>query len=399
MASLPSDVAVRVERVHKDFFLPHTSEDSIKRKIINVFDRKGKGVETLHALRGISFDIKKGEFFGILGRNGSGKSTLLKIISDIYRPTKGFAEHQGLLIAFIELGVGFNPELTGHDNIYLNGALLGFSRAEIDRMYDEIVAFSELEKFMDLKLKNYSSGMKVRLGFAVAIQAKADILVLDEVLAVGDAAFQRKCFDYFDQIKKDGTTVVFVSHSMDAVRRYCDRAVLIENGVITASGTANEVADEYNKLFVKRTMPGRKGLEQRWGEGGAEFGEVRTGKDVYTREDETITIRTSVKITSSQPLDLRCGILVQDAKKTNLAGTNSQILQQRLDGLRPSEELQLEWTIANVFKDGKYSVTLAAESPNNAIYDWWDEAASFEVNSEVYTPYVVQPEIRLKAGR
>lgn len=249
MSKLPKDVAIRVKDVHKDFHLPHHRDDSIKHRIITAFEKKDTSIDTHHVLQGVSFDIKKGEFFGILGRNGSGKSTLLKIISEIYQPTKGMVAHQGKLVAFIELGVGFNPQLTGRDNVYLNAALLGFSRKEIDAMYDDIVSFAELEEFMDQKLNNYSSGMKVRLAFSVAIRANADILILDEVLAVGDAAFQRKCYDYFKSLKLQHKTVVLVSHNMGAIREYCDRAVLVEDGVIVHEGTADEIADEYTKLF------------------------------------------------------------------------------------------------------------------------------------------------------
>jgi len=177
-----SDIVLSVKDVTKDFYLPHEKQNSIKSAVVNLFKPRNKEADTQHALRGISFDIKEGEFFGILGRNGSGKSTTLKMISEIYQPTTGTVTHKGKLVPFIELGVGFNPELTGRENVYLNGALLGFSEKEIDARYDEIVAFAELENFMDQKLKNYSSGMQVRLAFAVATHAEADILVVDEVL-------------------------------------------------------------------------------------------------------------------------------------------------------------------------------------------------------------------------
>ena len=197
-------------------------------------------------LRDINFEVHQGDFFGIVGRNGSGKSTLLKLISGIYVPDSGNIQVKGKLVPFIELGVGFNPELTGRENVYLNGALLGFTRDEIDAMYDDIVEFAELEEFMDQKLKNYSSGMQVRLAFSVAIQAKGDVLVLDEVLAVGDEAFQRKCDDFFAHVKHDPTkTVILVTHDMAAVKKYCNKAILIKDGVIIASGNKDDVADRY----------------------------------------------------------------------------------------------------------------------------------------------------------
>jgi ABC-2 type transport system ATP-binding protein len=197
--SKPSDIALKVEHVSKSFRLPTEQSSGIKQAFIN-YMRGVRGYTEQHVLNDISFEVRKGDFFGIVGRNGSGKSTLLKIISEIYTPEKGKVTVNGSLVPFIELGVGFNPELTGRENVYLNGAMLGFSKSEIDSMYDEIVEFAELHEFMDQKLKNYSSGMQVRLAFSVAIKAQGDILVLDEVLAVGDVAFQQKCFDYFGQL-------------------------------------------------------------------------------------------------------------------------------------------------------------------------------------------------------
>ena len=211
-----------------------------------MFQHKDKDVDVQHALRGVTFDIKKGDFFGIVGRNGSGKSTLLKIIAEIYKPTKGNVTTHGKLVPFIELGVGFNPELTGKENIYLNGALLGFSKKEMDAKYKEIVRFAELEDFMDQKLKNYSSGMQVRLAFSVAIQADADILLLDEVLAVGDEAFQRKCNDYFKQLKDSKKTVVLVTHSMENVRKFCNKAMMVQDGKVKILGSPDDVANEYS---------------------------------------------------------------------------------------------------------------------------------------------------------
>lgn len=250
---MDDDIAIKVESVSKSFKLPHEkSSKSLKSSLIN-FRKKQKGYETQHVLKDLSFEIKKGEFFGIVGRNGSGKSTLLKIISQIYTPDKGSVEVNGKLTPFIELGVGFNPELSGRDNVYLNGALLGFSRKEMETMYDDIVKFAELERFMDQKLKNYSSGMQVRLAFSIAIQANTDILVLDEVLAVGDEAFQRKCFQYFAKLKKNNKTVILVTHDMDAVQRFCTRALMIEDGRIVRMGDTGKVSQSYRELFIDKS--------------------------------------------------------------------------------------------------------------------------------------------------
>ncbi len=195
-----NNIAVKVEHVSKSFKLPTESSQSLRTTLVNLF--KGiKGYVEYNVLQDISFEVEKGTF-GIVGRNGSGKSTLLKILSQIYVPERGTVAVDGKLVSFIELGVGFNPELTGKENVYLNGAMLGFTAEEIDAMYDDIVEFAELSEFMNQKLKNYSSGMQVRLAFSVAIKAQGDILILDEVLAVGDEAFQRKCNDYFLERKK-----------------------------------------------------------------------------------------------------------------------------------------------------------------------------------------------------
>lgn len=241
------DVAIRVKNLHKSFKLPTERAWGLKQAIFNRL-RGIKGYKKQQVLRGIDFEVRKGEFLGIIGRNGSGKSTLLKVLSGIYVPDKGDVEVYGTLVPFIELGVGFNPELTGRENVYLNGALLGFSNAQVDEMYDEIVEFAELKDFMDQKLKNYSSGMQVRLAFSIAIRARGDILVLDEVLAVGDAAFQKKCNDYFASLHGN-QTVILVTHSMENVTKFCDRAIMIEEGKIACEGKPEKVAKAYLNLW------------------------------------------------------------------------------------------------------------------------------------------------------
>ncbi|MBR6532339.1 ABC transporter ATP-binding protein [Candidatus Saccharibacteria bacterium] len=244
-----SDVAISVSGLYKSFKLPTEKAFGLKQAILNRL-RGVKGYSEQQVLKNLNFQIKKGEFVGIVGRNGSGKSTLLKTLAGIYYPEKGEITIDGTLVPFIELGVGFNPELTGRENVYLNGALLGFSNAEMDEMYDDIWEFAELKEFQNQKLKNYSSGMQVRLAFSIAIRAKGDILLLDEVLAVGDAAFQQKCNDYFNSLHGN-QTVILVTHSMDNVRKFCDRGILIENGKITLDGDAKVVAKAYENLFKK----------------------------------------------------------------------------------------------------------------------------------------------------
>lgn len=260
MADTKKQVVVKVNNLTKTFRIPLESSSGIKQKLVNTLKGK-KGYREFTPLKNLSLEIEEGDFFGIVGRNGSGKSTLLKSIANIYTPTKGSVHVAGTLVPFIELGVGFNPELTGRENLFLNGALLGFSHKEMEAMYDDIVEFAEISDFMDEKLKNYSSGMQVRLAFSIAIRANADILLLDEVLAVGDEAFQRKCFNYFMHLKKMKKTVILVTHSMDSVQQFCNKAIMIEKGKIIAKGNPAKVAQKYRELFMPKSVKEIEDLE------------------------------------------------------------------------------------------------------------------------------------------
>ena len=271
---------ISVNNVSKSFILPNEQSSGIKQHLVNAIKGK-KGFQIQHTLKDVSFEIKKGEFFGIVGRNGSGKSTLLKLLADIYTPDKGNVQVKGTLTPFIELGVGFNPELTGRENVFMNGALLGFDRNEMKLMYHDIVKFAELDMFMDQKLKNYSSGMQVRLAFSIAIRAKTDILLIDEVLAVGDAAFQAKCFDYFYELKKSDTTVVFVSHDQGSLERFCDRGVLIDDGEITVQGNIKKVLKEYSKIVLSELADASES-EPEVDEIKSEFAQIKNVK-AYTK--------------------------------------------------------------------------------------------------------------------
>jgi ABC-type polysaccharide/polyol phosphate transport system ATPase subunit len=237
--------AVDVEGVSKSFLLPHQERTMFKEYFLHPFTRMT--YERNVALDGVSFHVEPGEFFGIVGPNGSGKSTLLKILANIYHADTGTVRIRGRLSPFIELGVGFNFELNARDNILVNATLLGLTRREIADRFDHILEFAELERFVDQKLKNFSSGMLLRLAYSIAIQVPFDILLLDEVLAVGDQAFQEKCFATFERFQLEGKTVVFVSHDLGTVRKYCSRALCLRNGVVVASGTADEVVDAYEE--------------------------------------------------------------------------------------------------------------------------------------------------------
>ena len=239
-----NDIAISVKNVSKTFRIPHEKVSSLRGAAISAFKRN-KGYEEFKALDDVSFEVKKGEFFGIIGRNGSGKSTLLKILAGIYQTDKGSVKIDGRISPFLELGIGFNPELSGRDNVYLNATVLGLTKKEIDAKFDSIVAFSELERFIDQKLKNYSSGMQVRLAFSVSIHANREILLMDEVLAVGDSNFQSKCLSEFNKYKEMGKTVILVTHDIATVQRYCDRAMLVRNGKIVKIGNAEDVGSDY----------------------------------------------------------------------------------------------------------------------------------------------------------
>jgi len=239
----PSVAAIDVDRVSKIFRLPHERRTTLKEYFLHPFRHDGH--EEQRALQDVTFRVEPGEFFGIIGPNGSGKSTLLKIIAGIYRQDTGTVKVNGLLSPFIELGVGFNPELTARDNIRINGTLLGLTRRELGARFDDIVAFSELERFIDQKLKNFSSGMYLRLAYAIAVQVDFDILLLDEVLAVGDAAFQEKCFASFDRFRALGRTIVLVTHDLGVVQRFADRAVLLIGGEMHALGAPDDVTEKY----------------------------------------------------------------------------------------------------------------------------------------------------------
>jgi len=385
---MPDDIAIKVSGVSKNFVLPHERVSSIKGAFTNLYKKKDRTTETQHALRDIDFEVKKGEFFGIVGRNGSGKSTLLKILAGIYQPTLGQIRTQGKLVPFIELGVGFNPELTGRENVYLNGAMLGFSEKEVDAMYDDIVEFAELERFMDQKLKNYSSGMQVRLAFSLATRSEADILLVDEVLAVGDADFQRKCFSYFKKLKADKKTVIFVTHDMNAVREYCDRAMLIDKSEVQKMGSAQDIAREYALLFMdKASDHAKKGDGKRWGNGDAKVEKVtvKVGKEIGVDLDIAI----------ERPVGrLIYGLHIMSEDSVEVTAMNNRMIQAPdVADLKAGDKLTVHWKVLNVFNDGNYTVMVTLIDDLANTLDWFVRAGSFQVRRTDRSTTAILPPI------
>jgi ABC-2 type transport system ATP-binding protein len=386
-----NEEVISVEKVSKFFKLPHQKAESVKNIFTNIFSVGNNSFETQHALNDVTFGVKKGEFFGIVGRNGSGKSTLLKILAGIYQPNSGKVTVKGRLVPFIELGVGFNGELTGRENVYLNGAMLGFSEKEIDAKYQAIVEFAEIERFMDQKLKNYSSGMQVRLAFSVAtVLAESDVLLIDEVLAVGDADFQRKCFRYFKQLKKTNKTVVFVTHDMNAIREYCDRAILIEKQEIIARGNPEVIAKKYERLLQPKSD------RQDVAKNGKKWGDnkiIIKKPKIKEINDDYIIINYQL-IANDDCLDPVSGLAIVSASKQVLFGTNTRIENLNLPYMQKNKIVQLTWKFPNILPDGTYDVTLAAQYDGGGTTAfWWEEAITLEIVKDKRTPYSIQPNI------
>lgn len=373
---MSDETAIKVENVSKTFKLPHERHTSLKSSLVN-FKSFKKGYEKQVALKNISFEVKKGEFFGVVGRNGSGKSTLLKLLAGIYAPDSGKIHINGKLTPFIELGVGFNPELSGRDNVYLNGALLGFSRKEMDSMYDEIVAFAELERFMDQKLKNYSSGMQVRLAFSIAIRANTSILILDEVLAVGDANFQQKCFDYFEKIKKEQKTIILVTHDMAMVKRFCSRALLIEYGAPKFTGTPEAVANQYTLDNIEAEKGAAKSKNTSLDKTIKSL-KVKPCSDLLISNSASFIFDVEYELNEEVPIELGISVLWQGIS----------ILEHNTKGLNLSYKKRTKYSVRytlplKFINPGRYEVSVAIfKKENFALMGFDANACSFIVDGK-----------------
>jgi ABC-2 type transport system ATP-binding protein len=375
-----SEPVISVKSLYKSFKLPHEQRSGLKQSIISIFNGR-RGYETQEVLEDISFEIQKGDFFGIVGQNGSGKSTLLKLLAGIYTPDKGAIEVNGSLTPFIELGVGFNPELTGRENVYMNGALLGLNNKQVDGIYDDIVAFAELEKFMDQKLKNYSSGMQVRLAFSIAMRAESDILLFDEVLAVGDAAFQQKCYEAFSDMKEAGRTIILVTHDMSAVQRFCEKAILIDKGRIILSGSPSEVAD----LYLEQNFEDKGDSSGVEGEDIASYAISDVTLKSNGREqpsfgiNEKMTVGLSIKSKHlKEPVHI--GFQIFTVEGTYVFGTNS--MNANVEPIT-SKEAHVEVDVTQNLAPGVYTVTLAVMNKRaTKVLRYQPKVATFTIKQE-----------------
>ena len=386
--------AITARRLSKTFRITH-SPATLKERVLHPFRRNE--VEILDALKDVSFEVGKGEFFGIVGANGSGKSTLLKIIAGIYRPNAGEIGVDGRLSPFIELGVGFNPELAARDNVVINCALLGLSRREALRRFDRIIEFAELERFVDLKLKNYSSGMQVRLAFSTAIQVDADILLLDEVLAVGDASFQEKCFDTFRRMQEEDRTIVLVTHNLAIVERFCDRAMLIDSGEMLALDDPAEVLKVY-RSEMRPSSPRRAGVERphggRPGEGSAEvvdaWIEDSDGRRVETcLQGEPIRVCARVAFHNQmRKPEFAFGVRNERGEEVISASTGWDGIETR--DFEPGEQGRVALELDNVLSVGRYTIGVSvAFQYGTTVADVHQGITSFQVDGERWTPGAV----------
>jgi ABC-type polysaccharide/polyol phosphate transport system ATPase subunit len=384
VAAVTEPPLIVADSVSKTFRVPEERTHTLKERALHPLRRTRH--DSFRALSDISFDVRRGEFFGIAGRNGSGKSTLLKCLAGIYGVDTGRMWLNGRLSTFIELGVGFNQDLAARDNIVLNGIMMGLSPREARSRYDRVIDFAELREFEELKLKNYSSGMHVRLAFSVAIQVDADILLIDEVLAVGDAAFQQKCFDVFHEMRDAGKTIVFVTHDMGSMNRFCDRAMLLERGERLHIGDPHEVADRYLEINFGRDPEATTATE----DGRAGDGEARV-VDVWI-EDEHGARQTAMSQGRRVTLKAKVHFLVDvEDPEASLYVLNENHLAVLVattarDGDRSGrfgagEDAVFSFAFDNVFAPGRYSpvLTLAHRGMGLDVMDRFEGGSSFVV--------------------
>jgi ABC-2 type transport system ATP-binding protein len=373
--------ALVVDDVSKRFRIPGERVHTLKERAMHPL--RQIPYRELVAVNGVSFEVASGEFFAVVGRNGSGKSTLLKCLAGIYAVDTGRMYVNGRVSTFIELGVGFNMELPARENVIINAAMLGLPPREGRRRLDRVIEFAELEEFVDLRLKNYSSGMLVRLAFAVMIQVDADVLLIDEVLAVGDASFQQKCFDEFARLRREGRTVILVTHDMGAVERFCDRALLLERGRPELIGDTHEVALRYLDLSFAREQGAHEqeaAESARSGDGRAEIleawfedGEGRRAAALPSGERCSFALRTRFHEDVEDPI---LGFTLQNAEQQTVLSASTVTLNPRLGTFRRGEEVTVRIAFDNIFRPDRYYATPAIAQAGTGLA-WLDRRERF----------------------
>ncbi len=390
--------AIQVEDLHKSFRIPTQRVDSLKERAVHPF--ASREYRELHALDGVSFEIKQGEFFGIVGRNGSGKSTLLKLLASIYRADAGTIRIAGRLAPFIELGVGFNQELTARENVLLNGVMMGLTPKDVRERLDAVIEFAELEEFADLKLKNYSSGMLVRLAFSVMLQADADVLLIDEVLAVGDASFQQKCADAFHDMKAAGKTIVLVTHDMGAVKQYCHRAMLLSDGEVKFIGEPVDAGREYLKLNFDANATSSAVPEAEGESKGARLLEIELlggeGEEVATLETrEELRVRAEVELL--QPCHaVQVGFVLVNEDELGILEFGELLTAEMFGGEIPLERpISVTATLENRLASGRYYIHCGI-SGYGGISVYLPKALSFVLFGTERTRGLISPDVEFE---
>ncbi len=376
------NTTLEVDHVSKRFRIYHERNDSLKASVVR---GKRAEYEEFWAVDDVSFEVYPGETFGIIGENGSGKSTLLKCMARILRPNKGSVAVRGKLVALLELGAGFHQELSGRENIYLNGSILGLSKKEIDASFDHIVDFAGLGRFIDTPVKNYSSGMYVRLGFSVAINVNPDVLLVDEVLSVGDETFQRRCAEKFGEMQRDGKTIVVVSHALGQLRSLCDRLAWLRHGELAGIGPTKDVIDQYLGTVSVSRLPGHDGVSKRWGTGDVTITQIQVldasgtpVEKVHTGDD--ITLRIGYEVHAAGGIERPIvGFGLHRLDGVLVSGVNSR--EQRVVPELLTGSGHYDFRIPKVgLLTGTYDLSAAIQNESTSItYDWWFEGLRFEV--------------------
>ena len=396
---------VAARSVNKTFVVPEERRHTLKERALH--PRRRTVNHTFSALRDVSFEVYPGEFFGIAGRNGSGKSTMLKCLAGIYR-AEGDIWVRGRMSTFIELGVGFNQDMAARENVIMNGIMMGLTPREARYRVDSVIDFAELQEFQDLKLKNYSSGMHVRLAFSVSIQVDADILLIDEVLAVGDAAFQQKCFDVFNDLRDKGRTIIFVTHDMGSMRRFCHRAMLLERGDMVDIGDPTDIADRYLEINFSRVAdPESTDLldDDRMGDGEARVAEVWVENEAGERvaaalQHQRITLNARVLFMVNVE-DPAASVSILNEEQKAILVASSEIQNERSGSFMAGEEVVFSFAFDNVLAPGRYSpvIQLAHRGSGLDVMDRFEGKFSFVVTSTSALGGIVDVPIRTGINR